>query len=399
MHAGLTVQSILQTAYPAYERTHKVPAHVRRAMRFVLRCGTGELGTYERRCPDGHYRESVGRSCRHRACPRCAWRRGLEWLEGWRPRLLPGTHFHTVFTLPTDFHPLWRANRKLLAELLLAAAWDTLREVLGQPQWEPLPGLLPGVLIALHTWNRALLLHLHVHCLVSAGGLGADGQWLPITRTIVAPAAVLRKVFRAKFVHAVERAWKRGTLALPPEWSARTVELALQAAASKKWNVWAKPPYEHGMGLAIYLARYVCGGAIGDRRIVAYEGERVTFVVGRQRVQPTTTTVPAAEFIRRLSEHLPQPGQRLTRAYGLYAATKRKQLAQVRAQLTTSAPQPDPAHQAPTPMAAEPRACCPVCGKPLQILDLPPPLPCAARLYHRRTLAPAARPRGQPAAA
>jgi hypothetical protein len=107
MSARLTVQSILQAVYPTYERTHPVAWHVRRAIWLLLRCGTGELGSYERRCPDGHYRESVGRSCRHRACPRCAWRRGEEWLERWRTRLLPGTHFHTVFTLPSQLYALW----------------------------------------------------------------------------------------------------------------------------------------------------------------------------------------------------------------------------------------------------------------------------------------------------
>ena len=85
----------------------------------------------------------------------------------------------------------------------------------------------------------------------------------------------------------------------------------------------AEPPYEHGTGLVMYLARYVCGGAIGDRRLVAFDGERVTFVVGREPHDPTT--VPAADFVRRLREHIPQPGQRLTRAYGLYASRHRTQ--------------------------------------------------------------------------
>jgi hypothetical protein len=387
MRARLTVQSILQAAYPAYERTHKVAGHVRRAMRLLLRCGTGELGTYERRCPAGHYRESAGRSCRHRACPRGAWRRGEEWLERWRARLLPGTHFHVVFTLPSQLYALWRTNRTLMAQLLMTAAWTTVREVLGQPRWEPLPGVLPGVLMALHTWNRALLLHPHVHCLVTAGGLAALGQWLAIERAILAPAGVLRTVFRGKFLHALERAWKRGTIRLPPDWTARTMELALQAAANRKWNVRAEPPYEHGMGLVIYLARYVCGGSIGDRRIVAGDSERVTFVVGREREHPTTTTVPAAEFVRRLSEHIPVPGQRLTRAYGLYASTHRTQLAQVRAQLGTAATVPQPA-ATPVPPHTR-REGCPVCGQPLVLVDLTP-----ARRRAPRGSRPTAR--GQP---
>jgi hypothetical protein len=66
---------------------------------------------------------------------------------------------------------------------------------------------------------------------------------------------VLRTVFRGKFLHAVERAWHRGQLQSPPDWTPRTLELALQAAAGKQWNIWTKPPYQHGAGLAIYLAR------------------------------------------------------------------------------------------------------------------------------------------------
>jgi hypothetical protein len=34
-----------------------------------------------------------------------------------------------------------------------------------------------GVVAVLHTWTRALLYHPHVHCLVPAGGLSADGKY------------------------------------------------------------------------------------------------------------------------------------------------------------------------------------------------------------------------------
>ena len=388
MSGRVTVQSIVQAAYPAYEQTHAVAAHVRRAIWCLRRCGTGALGSYERRCPEGHYRETVGRSCRHRACPRCAWRRGEEWLERWRTRLLPSTHFHTIFTLPSQLYPLWRYHRERLAQLLLAAAWATLREVLGHPQWEPLPGVLPGVLMALHTWNRALLLHPHVHCLVTAGGLDALGQWVAIERAILAPASVLRTVFRGKLLHAVRRAGRRGELVLPPGWTAGTLKLAREAAAKRTWNVRAELPYRHGTGLVIYLARYVCGGSIGDRRLVAFDGKRVTFVVGREPHDPRTATLPGADFIiRRLSEHIPQSGQRLTRAYGLYASTRRAQLATVRAQLASTAP--PAALSAPPP---SPRAGCPVCGQPLELIDLTSPLRRRTRHGWRST------PRRQPQA-
>src|SRR5207245_6156669 len=114
--------------------------------------------------------------------------------------------------------------RQLMAEVLLATAGQTLRAVLGHPQWAALPGLLPWELMALHTWSRTLMLHPHVHCLVSAGGIGADGQWIAIERAILAPAGVLRTVFRGKVLHTLERAWKRGAVELPPGWTARTMQ-------------------------------------------------------------------------------------------------------------------------------------------------------------------------------
>lgn len=390
-----TVQAVVQAVYPAYERTHAVARHVRRAMRMLSRCGTGELGTYEKRCPDGHYRQIEGRSCRHRACPRCAWRRGVQWLEGWQQRLLPGTHFHIVFTLPSQLHALWRNNRQQMAELLFAAAWLTLRDVLGKPGWEPLPGLLPAVLIALHTWNRLMLTHPHAHCLVSAGGIAAHGQWVAIEREILAPGGVLRKVFRGKFLDSLERAWQRGKIVLPPGWTERTMALALRSAANQQWNVHAEPPYRHGMGLVIYLARYVCGGPIGDRRIVSCDAERVSFVVGRERENPKTATVPAEAFVRRLCEHVAQPGQRMTRAYGLYASRNRPQLEQMRAQLARIAPVAQPHSEAAAPQQEPADHCCPVCGKPLVIIDLTP-----ARRTGRSCPAaqPSATARGQPVA-
>ena len=44
-------------------------------------------------------------------------------------------------------------------------------------------------------------------------------------------------------------------------------------------------------------------------------------------------TLPIAEFIRRYLLHVPAPGTRVVRSYGLYAPTKREALAVCRAQL------------------------------------------------------------------
>lgn len=358
---GLSVQTILQAAYPDYARTHRVADYARKAMWYLLRCGTGDLGTLIRRCPDGHFAEVQGRSCRHRACARCAYRRTRVWLEGWLSRLLATVHFHVVFTVPSELHEIWRTNRKLMAKLLFTAARDTLVVLLADPQHL---GALPGILMALHTWSRSLSLHPHVHCLVTAGGLAPDGSWKPITRDFLLHVRVMRKMFRGKLLGAVERSWRSGKLRLPPEWDAQKMERTLRKAARPKWNIRIEPPYRHGMGVVKYLAAYICGGPLGNSRLRAFADDEVTFVVGREEKDPTTITMSGAEFVRRILEHIPLPGLRMVRAYGLYASARRADLERCRAQL--------PAPPAPTEDDATFTSDldvdrCPICNKTMII--------------------------------
>jgi hypothetical protein len=50
----LTLQTILQLGYATYERTHALPAYVRRAVWAILACRTALLGGHVQACPDGH---------------------------------------------------------------------------------------------------------------------------------------------------------------------------------------------------------------------------------------------------------------------------------------------------------------------------------------------------------
>lgn len=382
---ALTVQTILSAAYPLYAATHPVAGYARKAMWYLLRCGTGELGlsagalaevgTLVRRCPDGHFAEVQGRSCRHRACPRCRYRRARLWLDGWLKRLLATVHFHVILTIPSELHEIWRANRKAMADILFTAARDTLLVLLSDPQWL---GATPGIVMALHTWSRSLTLHPHVHCLVTAGGLASDGSWKPITRDYLLPFGVLRKMFCGKLLGAVERSWRAGKLTLPPGWDDATMERTLRQAARPKWNVRVEPPYRHGSGVVAYLARYVCGGPLGDSRLRAFDmpaeaapakagGENVTFVVGREQSDPATITLPVGEFVRRILEHIPIPGLRIVRAYGLYASNRRAALERCRQQLP--APSGDNERSEPPFGSSDELRVerCPVCSKQLVV--------------------------------
>jgi hypothetical protein len=314
---ALTIQLILQVAYRAYARRHPVAGHVRRVVRDIVACRTGDLGVFIRACPDGHFAEVSGCSCRGRSCPVCAPSRRMRWLAGWSRRLLPGWHVHTIVTLPSQLHPLWRHNRRAMAELLFAVARQTMVAFSADPAYL---GALPGMLMALHTWSRSLSLHPHLHVIVTGGGLDGSGHWKSLPREFLAPTPAVRKLFRRLFLEAIKTAWKQGEIALPAGWDGVTMDRELRRLERIKWNVRIEPPYRHGHGVTNYLARYVMGDPIGQSRLVSFDGEEVKFVVGREEKNPATMKLKVEEFIGRWLEHVPERGLHTVRAYGLYAS-------------------------------------------------------------------------------
>ena len=132
--ALVTLQTILQEAFPAYEQTHALPAHVRKAAHALMQCRTAALGGHIQACPDGHVSGIWYNSCRHRSCPQCAFLQTERWLLLQRTRLLACDHYHVIFTLPHDLNALWLANVPVMASLLLQAARDTLPTLLAAPQ-------------------------------------------------------------------------------------------------------------------------------------------------------------------------------------------------------------------------------------------------------------------------
>ena len=133
-------------------------------------------------------------SCRNRHCPQCQTLAKERWLAARRAELLPVPYFHLVFTLPHELNALAQGNPRAIYGLLFAAVSETLLEFGRNPRW--LGGEIAASLL-LHTWNQTLLQHLHLHCLVAGGALGADGQWIcPTARVPVSRPGALGGVPR-----------------------------------------------------------------------------------------------------------------------------------------------------------------------------------------------------------
>ena len=332
--ALVTLQTIFQEAFPAYEQTHPLPAHVRRAARAIMQCRTAALGGHVQACPDGHMSRIWYNSCRHRSCPQCAYLQTERWLALQRARLLACDHYHMIFTLPHELNPLWLANVPLMTTLLFQAVRDTLCTLLADPKYL---GAQPGILAALHTWSQTLVLHPHVHGLVTGGGLTPAGQWVAVRHGFLLPARVVMAVFRGKMVDALRQTVARGELALPEPMSPQqwlTLLNRLGHPRKTKWNVRIMERYRHGAGVVTSLARYLRGGPIKNARLVAWDGDRVTFTYRARQEEaeagPASAqriTLPVADFLQRWLRHVPVPQMRVVRCYGLYHQTHTEALA------------------------------------------------------------------------
>jgi Putative transposase/Transposase zinc-binding domain len=314
--AQVTVQQILQQGYTAFERSHQLPGYVRKAVWALMACRTAVLGGHVQRCPEGHCERIWYNSCRHRLCPQCSWLQVERWLVRQKARLLACDHYHVIFTLPDELRGVWLANRKPMAELLFATVRATLFELLGDAKYL---GARPGMMAA-------------------GGGLTEAGEWRAVRNGFLLPVRVVMAVFRGKLLAALRQGVAHGELRLPEGQSRQQMENLLNKLGRMKWNVHIRERYRHGAGVLTYLARYLRGGPLANQRLVACENGAVTFryrVNGEVSDKPRSglMTLPIAEFIRRYLRHVPAPGTRVVRSYGLYAPSQGEAVAVCRAQL------------------------------------------------------------------
>lgn len=358
-----------------------------------MACRTAALGGHCQYCPEGHFEKRFYNSCGHRSCPQCAFLRMASWLEQQKARLLACPHTHIIFTIPEELNTLWMWNRRTMAELLFAAVRDTVLQLLSDPLYL---GATPGIISALHTWGSSLVLHPHIHCLVTCGGLTDDDRWHRPVKSCLLPAPVVKSLFRGKYLAFVRKALDDGKLTLPPDCRPAQVRSLLNRLGRKKWNVRVEAPYDHAHGVVTYLARYLRGGPISNSRIVGFDGRTVRFRVKDYRHSPGSgetarRVLPLSvdEFLRRVLLHVPVPRMHTVRYYGLYArnCTERLNLARARLrQEPYTAPGPLRVEDLTARFGSSDRTHCPLCHREL----LQRPIAAATRDPPRHAIHPAA---------
>jgi len=228
-----------------------------------------------------------------------------------------------------------------------------------------------GVLAVLHTWGQNLLLHPHIHCVIPAGGISPDQhRWVSSRQRFFLPVKPLKRVFRGKVIDGLKRLHRRKKLgcAGPAAVFSEPKQFAKLVGRLRRqdWVVYVKPALGGPLQLLRYLGRYTHRIAISNHRLLAFDGEHVTF---RWRDyahgnQSRVMSLHAIEFLRRFFLHVLPKGFVRIRHFGFLANRFRAaRLALCRKLLDCVVSEP-----ALTPAAATCTWHCPRCGALMIIL-------------------------------
>jgi len=311
-------------------------------MRDIEHCRTPRLGGHLDSCSHGcGYLAIYYNSCRNRHCPKCQSLKQAKWLAERLERLLPTHYFHLVVTLPHELNPLALYNPELVSNLLFEAASRALLQF--ARDYERLRAQI-GFTAVLHTWDQELNSHHHLHLVVTGGGLSEDGErWIAAGNSFLLPVRALSKIIRAKFMEALEKAFREDRLPAKVHGLEGPVQFQrfTRKLRRKKWVVYAKGSFGGSQKAYHYLSRYTHRVAISNHRLVSLAEGQVIFRArdnsrpGQKRLVTTT----AQEFIRRFLLHVLPPRFVKIRHYGLMAPCNAKtKLEKARALLSLKEP-------------------------------------------------------------
>jgi hypothetical protein len=355
-----------------------LPSHAR-ALAALKTCRSRFAPQMLAACEGCHTQRCLPHSCGHRACPHCQHHDSQLWLQRQLQALVPATYFLVTFTLPAQLRSLaWQHQRQVYA-LLMQCAWDTLKTFsLNDKQ---LAGT-PGAVAVLHTHNRRLGFHPHAHVCMPAAAINAEqrlwrtkvqqgktpGSRQPARGGYLFSHKALAKVFAAKLKVALTQAG-----------------FALPSDLPEHWVVDCKAVGD-GQAALRYLGRYLYRGVIQEQDIVGCKDGLVTYRWRDAKTgKPATRTLPGADFLWLLLQHVLPRGLQRARNFGFLHHNSRRTLQLL--QLTQLVPQRSPPPATPPPTRPVWRCAC---GAAMRILRrrMRPELAAAATAVAPREVPP-----------
>jgi len=218
--------------------------------------------------------------------------------------LLKVPYVHCVFTLPHQLNGLARNNEKSIYSLILRVAWLTVRSIL------------------LHTFGSDLKYHIHVHALVTFGGLSVKNQWrYPSFKDKLDRYRTICSVYKKTFIHELLHLYNANKINYH-----QPLDEIIKEVEKIRWVVHSTRPTMNTKVLEHYLARYINRVAISNNRLQYIKNQnRVIILYNDYKNQQKGHPAPKAYkelnpllAIHQILQHVLPPHFQKSRRYGLH---------------------------------------------------------------------------------
>lgn len=354
-HQSITLKQIFQENWDKFLSIHAslVTAYMAYNVWKIMNCREPEgLGYITYACPV-HPQEicRVPISCKSRFCSVCAKVQVDKWVDKTNESFPNCSYFHVTFTVPEQFRTMLFEKRALL-NAVFSACMETLLSFCKEQ------GFLPAITAVLHTFGSDLKRHIHIHCILSAGGLKLTGKQERYTRFQQRKLKNARAKMRTFSVNTENPDWISWThfpykmlqkryQSLLIKHLKKQIEANIKSdnpdkaflvftvpSAMKAFFDDLKKEYKNGFYVHIskarqdlkqtikYIGRYARRPPISEVRIKEYDGEWLTFEYKdyRNNASKVSYKLTAVEFIRKLIRHIPPHYFNVIRNYGILAS-------------------------------------------------------------------------------
>ena len=270
----------------------------------MIHCGDPSFGGAMYICPTCDNFKYVPFRCHSRFCPTCGNMYSIDRVTSMSFKVIDVNHRHLVFTIAEELRLFFLKDRSLL-NCLFSAVNSVISRMFHKLNNSEL--FTPGFICVLHTFGRDLKWHPHIHCLLSEGGVANSLLWRHIRHFNF---TLLRNSFQTALLN--ELFSRIGD-------SFKKVKASIYAKHKNGFYVRAKPNKCKPYHVIKYIGRYLGRPVIATSRIDSYDGDFVTFHYNRHEDNKLMfETIPALDFISRLTQHIPEKHFKMIRYYGIY---------------------------------------------------------------------------------
>jgi RNA polymerase subunit RPABC4/transcription elongation factor Spt4 len=222
-----------------------------KAVNALRACRTEQLGVDVFACTGCGTTHKVYHSCGNRFCPTCGHHATQTWRGQILAKMIDRKHHHITVMLPSEFRVLAKNNSKEVYGALFTSAAEALKQWF----WHRFK-VTPGIMSVLHTFGDDKKYHVHLHMVVTNGGLTKNGKYVDLKKSktwFVNYSWLCNEKFKPIMLKKLNQLNKKGELNHEYE-SKEEFNQFTGSVGQKKWRMNIK----ESLGNADDIVKYTC---------------------------------------------------------------------------------------------------------------------------------------------